>query len=99
MEHPWEVFAYLPFGNWNDCPDTPELMAVVKRWYERYGAVPAALSGDMLELLLPQPVKAEEALALAREHLTFCPDVLGEGTLGGLADSLRQSMAWFFWWD
>lgn len=53
VEHPWEVFAYLPFGNWNDCPDTPELMAVVKRWYERYGAVPAALSGDMLELLLP----------------------------------------------
>lgn len=99
VEHPWEIFAYLPFGNWNDCPDTPELMAVVKRWYERYGAVPAALSGDTLELLLPQPVKAEEALALAREHLTFCPDVLGEGTLGGLADSLRQSMAWFFWWD
>ena len=27
---PWEIFAYLPFGNWNECPDTPELMAVAK---------------------------------------------------------------------
>lgn len=23
VRHPWEVFAHLPFGNWNDCPDTP----------------------------------------------------------------------------
>ena len=23
VKNPWEIFAYLPFGNWNDCPDTP----------------------------------------------------------------------------
>ena len=28
VKNPWEIFAYLPFGNWNDCPDMPELMAV-----------------------------------------------------------------------
>ncbi len=21
VKNPWEIFAYLPFGNWNDCPD------------------------------------------------------------------------------
>ncbi|WP_432206371.1 immunity protein Imm33 domain-containing protein, partial [Faecalibacterium prausnitzii] len=28
VKNPWEIFAYLPFGNWNECPDTPDLMAV-----------------------------------------------------------------------
>ena len=27
VKNPWEIFAWLPFGNWNDCPDTPQLMA------------------------------------------------------------------------
>ena len=27
VKNPWEIVAYLPFGNWNECPDTPELMA------------------------------------------------------------------------
>ena len=32
LKNPWEIFAYLPFGNWNECPDTPDLMAVAKYW-------------------------------------------------------------------
>lgn len=48
VKNPWEIFAYLPFGNWNDCPDTPELMAAAKYWFEQYGAVPAAMSHDEL---------------------------------------------------
>ena len=38
VKNPWEIFAYLPFGNWNDCPDTPDLMAAAKYWFEQYGA-------------------------------------------------------------
>ena len=44
VKNPWELFAWLPFGNWNECPDTPELMAVAKYWFEQHGAVPAAMS-------------------------------------------------------
>lgn len=51
VKNPWEVFAYLPFGDWNECPDTPELMSVAKYWFERYGAVPAVMTHDVLENL------------------------------------------------
>ena len=58
VKHPWEIFAWLPFGGWNECPDTPELMAAAKYWFERHGAVPAAMSHDELEfcsrLLFPR---------------------------------------------
>ena len=37
VKNPWEIFAYLPFGNWNECPDTPDLMAVAKYWFEQHG--------------------------------------------------------------
>lgn len=101
VQNPWEVFAYLPFGNWNQCPDTPELMAVAKYWFERYGAVPAVLSHDELEFLLPSPVPAGQALELAEEQRGFCPAVLDqeEAALGALAATLGQSAVWYFWWD
>ena len=103
VKNPWEIFAYLPFGNWNDCPDTPELMAVAKYWFEQHGAVPATMSHDELEFLLPAPVPKEKAMNTAVELYGFCPDVIDQGpenaTVGALADVLRQSTVWYFWWD
>ena len=103
VKNPWEIFAYLPFGNWNECPDTPALMAVAKYWFERYGAVPAAMSHDELEFLLPAPVPKEQAVEVAVEQYGFCPDVVDQEqddpTVGNLADVLRQSTVWYFWWD
>lgn len=103
VKNPWEIFAYLPFGGWNECPDTPELMAVAKYWFEQHGAVPAAMSHDELEFLLPAPVSEKEAIDVAVELYSFCPDVIDQGpedaTVGALADVLRQSTVWYFWWD
>ena len=103
VKNPWEIFAYLPFGNWNDCPDTPELMAAAKYWFEQHGAVPAAMSHDELEFLLPAPVSKEKAMEVAAEQYGFCPDIVDQAqddpTVGNLADVLRQSTVWYFWWD
>ena len=103
VKNPWEIFAYLPFGNWNECPDTPELMAVAKYWFEQYGAIPAAMSHDELEFLLPTPVSREKAMEVAAEQYGFCPDIVDQEqddpTVGNLADVLRQSTVWYFWWD
>jgi len=103
VKGPWEIFAYLPFGNWNECPDTPGLMAAAKYWFEQYGAVPAAMSHDELEFLLPASVPDEKAMDAAMELYGFCPDVIDQGpedaTVGSLADVLQQSTVWYFWWD
>ena len=103
VKNPWEIFAYLPFGNWNECPDTPKLMAAAKYWFEQYGAVPAAMSHDELEFLLSAPVPEEKAMETAVEMYGFCPDVIDQGpedaTVGALADVLRQSTVWYLWWD
>ena len=101
VKNPWEIFAYLPFGNWNDCPDTPQLMAAAKYWFEQYGAVPAAMSHDELEFLLPDPVPKEKSMDAAVELYGFCPDLdqNEDGSIGSLADALWQSTVWYFWWD
>ena len=103
VKNPWEIFAYLPFGNWNECPDTPQLMAAAKYWFEQYGAVPAAMSHDELEFVLPSPVPNQNAMDAAVELYGFCPDVIDQGpedaTVGALADVLRQSTVWYLWWD
>ena len=103
VKNSWEIFAYLPFGGWNECPNTPELMAVAKYWFEKYGAVPAAMSHDELEFLLPTPVSQEQAMENAAEQYGFCPDIVvqeqDDPTVGNLADTLWQSTVWYFWWD
>ena len=100
VREPWKIFAYLPFGDWNDCPATPELMAVSKYWYETYGAVPCVMTHDELEFELPAPIPETSASQVALEQYAFCPDMdQNFEHVGSLADTLRQSKIWYFWWD
>ena len=103
VNYPWEIFAYLPFGNWNECPDTLDLMAISKYWFEKYSALPSAMTHDELEFLLPEPIDREKAIEVAMEQYGFCPDIVDQEqddpTIGSLADVLWQSTVWYFWWD
>ena len=101
VKNPWEVFAYLPFGGWNDCPDTAALMAVSKYWHEQHRAVPAVLTYDTLEYSVPAPVAEESTRELAAEQYAFCADIIEQGipTVGKLAKELKNSRVWYFWWD
>lgn len=101
VKDPWEVFAWLPFGGWNECPMPEEHRAAAKYWFEEYGAVPAVMSMDILEYVLPAPVPRERAMEAAVEQYFFCTDIVeqGVGTVGALAGGLAQSKYWYFWWD
>ncbi len=98
---PWEVFAWLPFGGWNECPLPEEILWIAKYWYERYGAVPAVMTRDVLEFSA-RPIRDKDAaLGVALEQFAFCQDIVfqGVGTIGRLAGGLTQSSVWYFWWD
>ncbi len=101
VKHPWEVFAYVPFGNWNECPDTQVLMEVSKYWFEKYGAIPAVITHDVLEFDLPEAIAKDVAMEVALEQYVFCEDIVSQGTetVGALADTLWRSKHWYFWWD
>ncbi len=98
---PWEVFAWVPFGGWNECPDPDVMMAVSKYWYEKYGAVPATISHDVLEYTAKPVENFDTAKQLAFEQGMFCIDIIeqGVGSYGVLADMLTNSTVWYFWWD
>lgn len=103
VKNPWEVFAYLPFGGWNECPAPEEHMAVAKYWFEKYGAIPALMTHDVLEYTIPfgTSVASWQALDLALEQYAYCNDIVDQGaeTIGRLADGLMKSHFWYFWWD
>jgi hypothetical protein len=104
---PWELAAWVPMGGFNDCPFPAEQTAVFRLWYERYGAVPDLVSYDVWEMELrgKEPVKDNAgAEALAKEQFAFCYDIVmqaGEGydSIRGLANHLKGSATWYFWWD
>lgn len=100
---PWEIFAWLPFGGWNECPDTGRLMSITKKWYEQYEAIPAVMTHDVLEFLLPAPVTEDKAMELVKEQYLWCPDCIesvgDDFTPAILAAILTRSRVWSFWWD
>ena len=98
---PWEIFAWLPFGGWNNNPSVLEHMAISKYWYEKYQAQPIIISGDTIEYRMEEAVKKKAALELANEQYAYCQDIVDQGTytIGKLADCLHRSRSWYFWWD
>lgn len=97
---PYEVFAWLPFGGWNECPDAENMIKIARYWFEKHNAVPVVIGHDTVEFQAPDLDK-KTAIAVAKEHYAVCPDIVdqGVGTIGALADSLTKSIVWYFWWD
>lgn len=101
---PWQIAAWLPMGNWNECPPPKDLLAMAKRWYDKYGAVICCVSADELEFRVSNPpTDFDEAYELAKEQYYFCQDRVeqyaGEYNLKTLANGLTKSSHWYFWWD
>ena len=61
---PWEVFEKLPLGE-----SGPRLAALARRWYEQYGAVPAAMGAGWVEFTLPD--MPPEPAASGRDRLAL----------------------------
>lgn len=100
--HGWEVPAFTAWGAWNENPP-PELhIAALRSWHERYGAELVGMSGEVLDVRVTRrPATRDEALALAREHFEYCPDIVYQGsdTFAPRAASYMVSDWWYFWWD
>ena len=91
---PYEILAYFGMGS--------EGIATVKYWYEKYGAVPAAITYDEIEFYVERPVQTfEEARKLAIEQYAFCYGLLWEcyDTLDELASAIYKNVHWYFWWS
>lgn len=103
VSNPWDLISYLPMGGWNDCPDSKEMTAICKYWYEKYQAVPAVFANDILEFYAPAKLNGQNSIEAAKEHYAFCPDRIDQGTetytLSELASGLEESDVWYFWWD
>lgn len=98
VKEPWKVFAYVPFGDWNECPKAEEHMAIAKYWYEKYGACAAYISNDVVEYYLPSSVMGD-TMPIAEEHLGYSADILQGNNLASLSSQLKKSTVWCFWWD
>lgn len=103
VRHPWEIIAYLPMGGWNECPGPEEMMSVCKYWYEKYEAVPAVFTHDVMEFYAPKGLNGVDPIEAAKEHYAFCNDRVDQGTrtytISELAAGLAESDVWYFWWD
>jgi hypothetical protein len=97
----WKIPAMFPWkGSTNWELYGAEHAAVLRGWNRRFEAELVAMTYDVIELYVPHPPNAEEALAVAGEVYAYCPDLLDSGvpTLEDLAEHMIKSKAWYFRW-
>ncbi|HEX2142976.1 MAG TPA: DUF4253 domain-containing protein [Glycomyces sp.] len=97
----WEIPAMFPWkGSTNWELYGAEHAAVLRSWHRRFEAELVAMTYDVIELYVPHPPSAEEAIAVAAEVYAYCPDLLDSGvpTLEDLAEHMIRSKAWYFRW-
>jgi hypothetical protein len=98
----WHAPVLLGFGSFNSCPPCEEHAAMQKHWLERYEAEVVAITHDVIELRVGKPpATRDEARRLARQHYSYCTDIVSQGceTVEALAAQLHRGKAWYFWWD
>ncbi|HEU5128671.1 MAG TPA: DUF4253 domain-containing protein [Glycomyces sp.] len=97
----WKIPAMFPWkGSTNWELYGAEHAAILKRWHHRFEAEVVAMTYDVMELYVPHPPGAEEAIGVANEAYAYCPDLLDSGvpTLEDLAEHMIRSKAWYFRW-
>lgn len=103
VKNPWEIFAYIPFGGWNDCPGNEDIMAISKYWFEKYGAIPFAISHNTLEYIVEKPVDDEDKIRFTEEFYAFCPDSVDKYmesfNIDKLAKKIYKNKLWNFQWN
>jgi hypothetical protein len=102
LDAPWEAFAHLGWGAWNECPEPEVHCALHRYWGEQWGAQVVSITHDVVECAVSRPPQTrEDALRLAREQYIYCRDIVEQGTetVPALAASLLGAPFWFFWWD
>ncbi len=96
----WQVPAFLNYGLTNECPEPAVHVAMLRHWYEHYGAELVWMLGDSLYLrALRPPADLASARALAREQLVYCQSIEEASTIESLAGMLHRATVWYFWWD
>lgn len=94
--------VHLKFGGWNACPPLHVHMALARYWGERFGAQIATVPSDIIEFTVERsPADDAQALELAWQQYFYCGDIVDQGveSVATLAQALRHSTRWFFWWD
>jgi hypothetical protein len=95
----WHVPAFLMYGRYHSWLDPEHHVAVLKRWYDQYGAELVGVMPDTVEMRVLRPPRTrDEALKLAWEHFAYCQDLLGYG-IDAIAAHLLNAPVWYFWWD
>jgi hypothetical protein len=98
---PWETALLLPFGGRGDCPAPREMAAMLKKWHDSFGAVPAVLSSEALEIYLPRPL-TERALRVAAGEIAAFSGLGYDGSdeaLSRFIEETRNKCVWHFSWE
>lgn len=101
VSHPAEIFALLPWGGWDDCPWPAEHSAVLRYWFERYGAEVVSMTHDTIECQVAKPpTDRDAAIRLAKEQMAYCNGITEGDTLDAatIAAGLITNRFWYFWW-
>lgn len=100
-KNPAEVFAYFPFGGWNDCPTNDIHIYYAQKWFDQYGAIPVVITSDTIEYSVSRPVQVDDPNLenLIKEMCMYCADFAQFDSFSEGCSMICNAGIWSFWWD
>lgn len=103
VTRPADAVAVLGWqGPVNHFADMGRLAAVLRSWEDRFDAYLVGIGFDTITLSVGRPpATAAEALSIAQQHASICPDNVfqGVGSIPEYAQELVGATQWTLWWD
>lgn len=99
---PEEIFAYIPFGGFDDCAEGSIHAAITHYWNGKYNAIPLCISHDSVQFAIKEPIIESEKLEqLSIEQYLYCGEIIWQGfeTMANLKSNICGSNFWYFWWE
>ncbi len=100
-KNPYDVFAYIPMGGYNDCLSNPQLIATFQLWYEQFGIVPVSIGYDNVQVTFSKELDKKQREQFGKQLYFVNKAILDFGyeTLEDVMKGVEHSACWMLWWD
>ena len=96
------LFEFIGFGGWNDCPSDKKLYSTICEWNKQYGVKLEGISSHAIALNCSRELTEQQIEELVSAIISFCPSCIEAykpETRKSVEKKLKEEGKFFLWWD
>lgn len=96
------LFEFIGFGGWNDCPSDKDLYSTICEWNRQYGVKLSGISSHSIAFQCSRDLTEQQIEELASRIIHFCPssvELQSQRSQKALERKIKGEHRFSLWWD